>query len=440
MSITSIISQLESTTSRKEKIKILEQNKDNKILEEILKYTYDPTLQFYVKKIEVPQNYGKETIENSWSSFKQILERLVNRDLSGNSAQNVLLTFFETIDEETYEIYQQIINKKFLKAAINVNTVNKAFNKDIISHFDIQLANMYDLTNISYPSKFYCSPKLDGIRCIYFANKELLFTRTGNIITICPNILQDCKQICEKYSLDFIDGELWSKSFDFNTIQSAVMSNKNLKPELSDQITLNIFAVGSPNISDTTKMVHTMNEISKEGFNYVKIVKQILIKNDLNIIVNLTIAFIQQGYEGIMLRNPNINYSWKRDDNLLKVKEFQLREIYDKKIDNITSAAKSKLKSFIIKRHILLTDFFINKIEEGQGNFSGMLGSVIVEGRINNRVIISKVGSGFKLDERKSYWKIKDQLIGKEVEILCQEITKDGSLRFPILKAIKLDR
>ena len=49
MKVVEVIKQLESTTSRKEKERILKINQNNQILKEILFYTYNPFYNFYLK-------------------------------------------------------------------------------------------------------------------------------------------------------------------------------------------------------------------------------------------------------------------------------------------------------------------------------------------------------------------------------------------------------
>ena len=440
MNIVEIFKDLESTRSRNHKLAVLRDNKDNRILREILFYTYNPYYDFYIKKLPKLKTTGTKTVEESWDEFKGLLDQLRKRQITGNEAKDAVVNFLETVDEDAQEIYKYVLNRKFTKAGVNKRTINTAFNEEFIPVFSVQLAKKFDLKRRHmYPDSFYYSPKLDGIRCIYLHKQDKLFSRNGKEITNLDTIRQSCKKICEDYALDFVDGELWSYKFDFNTVQSAVMSNKNVKEDLAKEIRLNVFAVGD-HIDDTEHLARLLLDIKLKNYPHINIVEQKPIRHDLNLIVNTTIDYLEMGYEGIMLRHPENYYDWDRTDNLLKVKEFQLKEILEKASDELDEQTRIRLQDFLSDRNVTLSDLYIVGFEEGTGNYEGMLGAFIVEGVIDGKKIRSKVGIGLKLDERIKYWNMKDELLGKEVEVECQEITKDGSIRFPIIKAIKLDR
>jgi len=432
MGVYEIIKELESTSSRNKKIEILKRNKDNQILKETLFYTYNPFMEYYVLKLPTLQ-VGDANYEDRFADFKTLLEKLNARELTGGKAIGELVKLLESLNERGQYVATQVIKRKFAKAGINVKTVNKVF-KDLIPEFNVQLANTYDLNKQhKYSDMFIASTKLDGIRAIYFKDKGL-YTRKGKKIENLPHIVELCQEACEIGNMEFIDGELWTDEFDFNTIQSAVMSNKQIKEDLANKIVYNAFACNfSENDSESMmKYLETViNDIKDE---HITVVWWTKVANDPTKIADLTIQSLKAGFEGIMLRNMYKPYSWKRDDNLLKVKSFQLLEMKSYLPPRLQKAVEE------IVSCLRLDDFKIVDAIEGTGNFKGMLGALLVEGEVNGRKITSKVGTGFTVEQRIDYWKNRDNLIGKEVVIVCQEITKDNSLRFPVIEAIKLDR
>ena len=81
-------------------------------------------------------------------------------------------------------------------------------------------------------------------------------------------------------------------------------------------------------------------------------------------------------------------------------------------------------------------DLKIQGLLEGTGKHSGKLGSIIV---VFNGVEV-QVGSGLTDELRETIWNAPDDFIGRLVEIRYQEVTPDGSLRFPTFVCFRNDR
>ena len=114
---------------------------------------------------------------------------------------------------------------------------------------------------------------------------------------------------------------------------------------------------------------------------------------------------IDNGYEGIMIKDPDAPYECKR------------------------STAWLKLKPFI---EVSLT---VTAVEEGTGRNVGKLGALVCEGIDDGKGISVNVGSGFTDANRDDYWTSCEEVVGKVVEVRADAITQnqDGSysLRFP---------
>jgi DNA ligase-1 len=116
---------------------------------------------------------------------------------------------------------------------------------------------------------------------------------------------------------------------------------------------------------------------------------------------------VEGGYEGIMIKDVDAAYECKR------------------------SHAWLKLKPFI---EVSLT---VKSVEEGTGKNVGKLGAFIVEGMDDNKLIKSNVGSGLTDEDRETFWKDKDSLIGQVIEVRADAVTQNQdavdeySLRFP---------
>ena len=132
----------------------------------------------------------------------------------------------------------------------------------------------------------------------------------------------------------------------------------------------------------------------------------------LSVFRNFNNESIVQGYEGIMIKDPESFYECKRSTTWLKLKP-------------------------VIEISLEVKDF-----EEGTGRNTGKLGAIIAEGVDNDKFFRLNIGSGFSDEQRESFWKDKHKLIGQIVEIKADSISKsqDGehwSLRFPRFKCFR---
>ena len=159
-------------------------------------------------------------------------------------------------------------------------------------------------------SNWYMSEKLDGIRA-YWDGKEL-FSKNKNKI-FAPSW----------FTKDFppfpLDGELWTKRGDFENIQSIVLSKQESKDW--ENITYNIFEIPNANGNFKTRLDFLENYLKKNPNKYIKIIPQIVCK-DKNHLNKFLKELLENGAEGVIIKNPNLSYETGRTNNSLKVKEF----------------------------------------------------------------------------------------------------------------------
>jgi DNA ligase 1 len=112
--------------------------------------------------------------------------------------------------------------------------------------------------------------------------------------------------------------------------------------------------------------------------------------------------YLAQGYEGMMLRDPQGMYEGKRSKHLLKYKEFEDAE------------------------------FEVVRIIEGQGNWAGYAKSVEI--RLPDGTT-QQSGMRGSQDQQRLVLQNADAYIGTEVTVRYQNKTADGKLRFPVVVA-----
>lgn len=102
---------------------------------------------------------------------------------------------------------------------------------------------------------------------------------------------------------------------------------------------------------------------------------------------------VSQGYEGLVLR---------QDEKRLKVKPIETHDV------------------------------IVISLEEGKGKNKSRLGAVFTEK--------GRVGTGFTDFDRVFYWKNKNELIGKTIEVEAMGLTKNGKFRHPRFKRLRFDK
>ena len=253
----------------------------------------------------------------------------------------------------------------------------------------VQLANTYDPSKNYGLSSWYASPKFDGVRAI-FVPEQGLFTRNFKSLAGFEKIANALEKICKIHKLSFVDGELTISGKTFQETQGIILAFKN--PEKS-KVEFHVFAVGGK-FRNTEEM---LNAIPHEPNAKIFKVESEIIPNNFQSIEKVCEKFTAQGYEGVVLRNPDKPYFEGRNNDLLKYKFFKEADL---KIVSVNEK------------------------------------SVVVKGIFN----------GQKVETNVKYRSSEKNLIGKILTVKFQSLTdrpnKDGffSLRFPSAIGFKEDR
>jgi len=186
--------------------------------------------------------------------------------------------------------------------------------------------------------------------------------------------------------------------------------------QLFDIIPLSEFQQGKSvlNLRQRHRMLEEYCKIF-EGFENIQIIPKIEVDLDTDKgqqqFKDFNKEAIDQGYEGIMIKDPTAKYECKRSTGWLKQKPFI----------EVTLEVKA--------------------YEEGTGRNEGRLGALVCSGRDDGKDIAVNVGSGFSDDNRTEFWSSRDNLIGQLVEVRADAVTQnqDGSysLRFPRFKTFR---
>lgn len=416
-----LISDLRNTSKPSEKQAILKDN-DSIFFRYLLKSTYEPFENYHIKikPSEVPEPGVLDITDPKVELlFKEIIEYCRTSNSNKKNRERVIPVLGE-LTKDTQDLLLGILNKNW-KVGVSAKTVNKVF-PGLITSFEVQLSNSYNksIKKKSFIRKDrFSSYKLDGVRCIALRlNDEWkLFSRQGKEFLTADHIKEDLEFLYKKFGKTFFDGELYIDKTPFEEIQSYVTSFTKGTNTILDYY---IFMCGR--VFDFLTQKYT-TEFELPSLDYettnVKVLEQKLISDD-DIETELEKAF-ELGYEGLMLRDPDKLYDFKRSDALLKIKESP-------------SAKSQETISDCLVLDIEIDDFPV--IENESLIYKKLLTKLIVEQKDGT---ICKVGSGFSLDFREYYTLNQDELNGSVIEVKHQGYGSHGKMRFPRFHRLRVD-
>lgn len=278
-------------------------------------------------------------------------------------------------------------------------------------------ATLSSLDTVKLP--VYVSPKLDGIRCLILNGKAV----SRKLKPIPNKYIQECL----KGLPEGLDGELVLKEGDFNTIQSAVMSEEG-KPDFTYVIFDSIFSTQPYAI----KLFDIKVLLNIQKRKHVDIIENTLVKT-CEQLEALEQEYIKKGLEGIIIRSLNSSYKFGRstikEGYLLKYKRFKDSEAIVTNIQELLHNKNAKEKDNLgySKRSSAKTGLIS----------SGMCGSLLVFDEKLNAYF--SIGTGFTQDQRKEIWDNRKKYIGQQVTYTYQELSKSGVPRFPSFKGFRYD-
>ena len=261
---------------------------------------------------------------------------------------------------------------------------------------------------------------MDGVRCLtvvdYESKTVIQYTRNGKELSNFTHITDALLQHLESFGRSYVlDGEVVSKSFQ--DLMKQVHRKDDVKAGdarlmLFDIIPLSEFKTGQSTMGQ--KRRHNFLKTFQEVFDqvgYVDVIPQIEVNLDSFVgqveYKDYNKKMVEDGFEGIMIKNPESKYECKRSTSWLKMKPF------------------------------IEVSLAVVAVEEGTGRNEGKLGALVCEGEDDGKFIRVNVGSGLSDEQRAEFWASKDSLIRQVVEVRADAATRSQdsedvwSLRFP---------
>jgi DNA ligase 1 len=383
---------------------------------------YNPFYVFGVR--QVPETVGIEHAPNPWPTFWALLEALRTRSITGHRARDRIAEVSQLFDSAEWNTVCRRVLIKDLRCGISEKTLNKVLGKTTwaIPVFSCQLAQ----DSAGQPTKLRGTKrlevKLDGVRVLAVVSGAAvsLYSRNGKLFENFPQIaeaiadhrtgLQHGNNTGGRFVLD---GEIVGESFQKLMKQAHRKSDAQtdgMVYHVFDIIPLDDFERGywnAPQHRRIDMLERARAMLPADGM--VQIMPGMNVDLDTaeghDVMRRFAEASVEQGYEGIMIKNLGAPYQCRRSDYWMKWKPF------------------------------IEVSLSVVATEEGTGKNAGKLGALVCEGIDDGKDIRVNVGSGLTDEQRDGFWQFKDDCIGMIAEVRADAITQnqDGtySLRFP---------
>lgn len=259
--------------------------------------------------------------------------------------------------------------------------------------------------NITYPA--IVQRKFDGVRCLAVLNRDnsvTLMSRKGKEFPHLNHIREDVAMNNRDRNL-VLDGELYSDTLSFQELVGLVR-RVTLKPGNDEQmleVSLRVYDCISLNSEpDFRERYETIRQVT-DGATYLSLVENVTVANESEIHAAQA-QFVEEGYEGAMVRNLTGSYSiGKRSADLQKVKTF------------------------------LDGEYTISGFVEGTGNEAGC---VVWECQTPDGQTFRVRPRGTQ-EARRELFENGGDYVGQQLTVRYQELTDDGVPRFPVGIAIR---
>lgn len=429
-----ILEQIAVTASKKEKESIIRENA-SEVLCNLLKYTYNPFLTFRVKQLDYPDKYNVVQPDISLELF-QLLDLLAAHTVTPTQARGMIKRLLAKCTEDGAKWVARVIDRD-LKIGCGVSTINKAV-PGLIPEFKVMLAHPMvepksgesNWHRVNYPCEG--SIKADGTRIIAVCNSVTVkyYSREGieqdTLDHLTPQILAlrpgtsfvldgeghslEYIPSCKTAKKNYEQGKNWKFAQSRSMISSSLGTytpdemKRGLGYIVWDLIDYDYFL--SNGLKGTCKPYKYRRMELAGLFERTKfeLTGLVLMESRLLKTKEETIAYFKEarsrGEEGIMVKDINSLYEFKRSYLMLKMKEFYTADL--RIIDCIEGTKGTK--------------------------YEGSLGAILVS---DDDKISGKLMGGWDDEEGLAMWfrHKRGEMVGNIVECIYLEITADNSLR-----------
>lgn len=412
---TDFVNEINAENGRLYKQNILRKYKDDEVIKQFLKFSFDPFIVFGISS----RKFNKEVVVDDIGLIPMSPLQLVAYLSEHNTGRDVDIAVAqkacENLPIELSSALQSIIFKE-VSIGCDAKTINKEI-PNLISTFSVQLAQKYfDNPERLIGKSFAITEKLDGCRIIVIKDSSgsvNFYSRVGQQITGLVELEEEMQKLPNNICFD---GEITISNYsdmpsgDAYKLTTKIVrkdgEKRGLTMRIFDGMAASDFLAQSCALSYSERREMLEALFANDKFNYFEVLPILYRGDDVSKVTLWLDSLTDKGAEGCMINVLDAPYQWNRTWNLMKVKKF------------------SSL------------DLLVVGMQEGEGRLAGTLGTIQVRYKEGN---IVSVGSGFSDAERTLYWNNPELILNKIVEIkyFAESYSKDSSgktlysLRFP---------
>lgn len=317
-------------------------------------------------------------------------------------------------------LFTEIVTKD-PRMGLSIKSLNKAFGNTFLPQHEVMLADKYLGNEDKLKGSFSLTLKIDGYRCsaewFHGYKRPILKARSGKVIEGCYELENAIMELPQGFMYDgeIVTIEDSANSNDTFNKTSSIVSKKGkkdgIKIVLFDVLSQEEWEVKKCDVEYYDRRNFLEDCVNNSFLGLLEVAECFYCGNDKNLIDIYLKTVKDNGEEGLMINTKRGMYEFKRSKNLLKVKPFKIRECT------------------------------ILGFNEGEGELSGTLGSLIAEFGEDNSIVNV---SGISKELRDKIWNNKDLYEGIIVDVKYFEETKNKngtrSLRFPSLERLRFDK
>lgn len=411
--IEKIIQLVGTESSTNGKIEILNNNKDNEVLQEVLYYTYNPEMKYKLTTSQLRKKSDGRT--SKWNDIFNMLDELSESNINDELRAEVLAFLDER--EDLREFYTRMICKDF-KIGVKVKTINKVWDK-LIPTFEVQKPEANAKLKLKPNELFMLQLKENGSRGIYYRHD--MKTRQNKEHFWMNHIVDQVESVFGK---DYIvDGELICKLEDGMTDNQRLrktISILNAKEYFDDKLKIEfkIFDIisreefesenfKSKYISDRMPLLKSFED-KLNNTTHLSLCEVMYVGTDQSEIQKNLDIVDSKGLEGLCLYKDAL-YKKGKTTNVIKVKTFMYVDLPIK-------------------------GWFLGEIgSKLEGCFGGFI--------VDYKGYDLRVGGGFTDEDREIFGADPEHYVGRIIEVKAKGESKNErgglSLQFPVYQILR---
>ena len=422
-SVIKIFNELASTNSPNEKEEIIRRNLDNELFDYCIRFYLDDMVITGIARTKLNKTIKlfKQSNPTEWD-IEQLLNYIRRNNTGKEEDIKTVINIAKQYDKEVEDVIYSLVCKD-LKIGTGISTYNKANPNNPIYIHEIMAGKSWDesraLKMIKNKETIYFSEKCDGNRGTRNKDCTAIISRNGKTWEGTQSILEECNLLVGKEFV--LDGELIYNdktnsmtSQEIRSMTTSIMNDSNITDKALAGIVFKIFEIvkvedwNSENIGEPYSVRRKrMNELSNEmnGFNYVQIIPtEFTVSNEeeLSQVIPRLKEFIKSGHEGYMAISSKQPYKTSKGYHMMKLKN-------------------------VISADLKISGWNVGK-EKGQweGKFASFtVDFPYIDNKDNRGIYQVDIGMGYSNELRNKINENPDRYIGKLIEVLTTEISKN---------------